>query len=42
LIVLEAMKMETSIAAPAAGTVAKVEVAPGDSVAAGQSLAIVE
>jgi acetyl-CoA/propionyl-CoA carboxylase biotin carboxyl carrier protein len=42
LMVLEAMKMETTIAAPSAGKVSKVEVAAGDPVAAGQSLAIVE
>ena len=42
LLVLEAMKMETTIAATTAGTVVKVEVAAGDPVAAGQSLAIVE
>jgi biotin carboxyl carrier protein len=42
LFVLEAMKMETTIAAPAEGQVVKVEVAIGDSVAAGQTLAIVE
>ena len=42
LMVLEAMKMETSIAATSEGTVIKVEVAPGDTVAAGQSLAIIE
>lgn len=42
LIVLEAMKMETSIAATSDGTVAKIEVTAGDTVAAGQSLAIIE
>lgn len=42
LMVLEAMKMETTIAAPTEGAVTRVEVAPGDTVAAGQSLAIVE
>ncbi|MCA1708905.1 MAG: carbamoyl phosphate synthase, partial [Actinobacteria bacterium] len=42
LLILEAMKMETTISAPGAGKLLKVEVAAGDSVAAGQSLAIVE
>ena len=42
LMVLEAMKMETTIAAPSAGKVSKIEVAAGGSVAAGQSLAVVE
>lgn len=38
LIVLEAMKMETTITSPAAGKVAKVNVAVGDSVQGGQIL----
>jgi biotin carboxyl carrier protein len=38
LVVLEAMKMELAVAAPAAGTVAAVLVAPGDLVARGQAL----
>ena len=38
LVVLEAMKMEHRIEAPAAGTVATVRVAPGDVVAAGATL----
>ena len=38
LVVLEAMKMEHRIEAPAAGTVATVRVAPGDVVAAGTTL----
>jgi acetyl-CoA/propionyl-CoA carboxylase biotin carboxyl carrier protein len=42
LVVLEAMKMETTIAATSEGTVVKLEVSPGDTVAAGQSLAIIE
>jgi len=42
LMVLEAMKMETTIAAPSPGKVSRIEVGAGDSVAAGQSLAIVE
>ena len=36
LLVLEAMKMETSVTAPVAGKVAAVKVAAGDSVQAGQ------
>ena len=42
VMVLEAMKMETTIAAPSAGKVSKVEVGAGDPVAAGQSLVVVE
>ena len=38
LVVLEAMKMEHRIEAPAAGTVGDVRVAPGDVVAAGATL----
>ncbi len=38
LIVLEAMKMEHSIAAPADGKVAKVHYAPGDLVEEGAEL----
>jgi biotin carboxyl carrier protein len=36
LLVLEAMKMETSVTAPVAGKVAVLNVKPGDSVQAGQ------
>jgi methylmalonyl-CoA carboxyltransferase small subunit len=36
LVVLEAMKMETNITAPAAGKIAAVRVAQGDAVQAGQ------
>jgi methylmalonyl-CoA carboxyltransferase 1.3S subunit len=39
LLVLEAMKMETNITAPAAGKVAAIKVAPGESVASGQIVA---
>ncbi len=38
LLVLEAMKMETSVTAPVAGAVAAIKVNPGDSVQAGQIL----
>jgi methylmalonyl-CoA carboxyltransferase 1.3S subunit len=38
LLVLEAMKMETNIAAPVAGRIAAVNVAQGDSVKRGQVL----
>ena len=38
LLVLEAMKMETSVTAPVAGTVAAIKVKPGDSVQSGQVL----
>jgi methylmalonyl-CoA carboxyltransferase small subunit len=36
IMVLEAMKMETNVAAPGAGKVKSVRVAPGDSVKVGQ------
>ena len=42
LIVMEAMKMEHSIAAPHAGTVAEIAVAQGDAVAAGDILVRIE
>jgi glutaconyl-CoA/methylmalonyl-CoA decarboxylase subunit gamma len=38
LMVIEAMKMETSIAAPTPGTISSIEVAVGDSVREGQTL----
>jgi biotin carboxyl carrier protein len=41
VIVLEAMKMETTIAATADGTVSEVLVSPGETVGAGQVLAVV-
>jgi propionyl-CoA carboxylase alpha chain len=41
VLVVEAMKMEHQIAAPAAGVIAELRVAPGDQVAAGDVLAIV-
>ena len=40
--VLEAMKMEQPILSPVAGTVAKVEIAAGDRVKAGQVMIVVE
>ena len=39
LVVLEAMKMETNITAPAAGKIATLRVAQGESVQAGQIVA---
>ena len=42
LMVLEAMKMELAVSAPAAGTVTSVMVRPGDLVARGQVLAEVD
>jgi acetyl-CoA/propionyl-CoA/long-chain acyl-CoA carboxylase, biotin carboxylase, biotin carboxyl carrier protein len=42
LLVLEAMKMETAIAAPRAGTVAAISVVAGDTAAAGQVVATIE
>ncbi|MGH2786354.1 MAG: acetyl/propionyl/methylcrotonyl-CoA carboxylase subunit alpha [Actinomycetota bacterium] len=41
LMVLEAMKMETTITSPAAGRVVEIRVEPGQSVRAGEILAIV-
>ena len=42
LVVLEAMKMETTITAPSAGRIAEVRVAPGQSVGAGEVLVVVD
>ena len=39
VVVIEAMKMEIPVVAPEAGTVATIEVAPGDEIAAGDVLA---
>ncbi len=39
ILVLEAMKMEVSVAAPASGTIAEMAVKPGDQVVIGQVLA---
>ncbi|MGH9165117.1 MAG: biotin carboxylase N-terminal domain-containing protein [Acidimicrobiales bacterium] len=40
--VLEAMKMETNVAAGVGGTVVEISVRPGDAVAAGDQLAVIE
>jgi acetyl-CoA/propionyl-CoA carboxylase biotin carboxyl carrier protein len=42
IVTLEAMKMEHVVGAPVGGRVSEVSVAPGDQVARGQPLAIVE
>lgn len=42
LLVLEAMKMNTPVVAPADGKVSKLHVAPGDTVEEGQALVDVE
>lgn len=42
LLVLESMKMEIAIAAPAAGTVAEILVGEGDTVEEDQALIILE
>jgi biotin carboxyl carrier protein len=42
LVVLEAMKMEHELLAPAAGTVSELLVAEGDQVDAGAALAVIE
>jgi len=42
LVVLEAMKMEHSLSAPWAGTVAAVAVKPGDRVEEGVELVVLE
>lgn len=42
VLVLEAMKMETTIAAPLGGLVKKLTVSTGDGVSAGQVLAVIE
>ncbi|MEQ9380104.1 MAG: biotin/lipoyl-containing protein [Pirellulales bacterium] len=41
ILILEAMKMETPINAPAAGTITDIAVAPGDQVSGGQLLAAI-
>ncbi|MGC2162335.1 MAG: biotin/lipoyl-containing protein [Silvibacterium sp.] len=42
VVVIEAMKMQNELKSPKAGKVAELRVAPGDTVAAGDVLAIVE
>ena len=42
MLVLEAMKMEHQILAPADGRLAEMRVAPGDQVQAGDVLAVVD
>ena len=42
LLVVEAMKMETAVAAPKAGTVTKVAVSEGDVVAVGDLLVCID
>ena len=42
VIVMEAMKMEIPIVAPATGTLKEIKVAPGQAVEAEQVLAIIE
>ena len=42
VVILESMKMEIAVAAPADGVVAAISVAPGDHVARGQLLAELE
>ena len=42
LLVIEAMKMENEVAAPRDGTVQEIRVQPGQTVEAGELLAVVE
>lgn len=42
VVVIEAMKMQNELKAPKAGKVAEIRVAPGDTVAAGEVLAVIE
>ncbi len=42
LVILESMKMEIPLAAPAGGTVTEILVEVGDSVAEGQQIAAIE
>ena len=42
VVVIEAMKMQNELKSPKAGTVAELRVAPGDTVVAGDVLAVVE
>jgi len=42
VIVMEAMKMEIPIVAPASGTVKEIKVSPGEAVEAEQTLAVID
>jgi biotin carboxyl carrier protein len=42
IVVIEAMKMQNELKSPKAGVVAEMRVAPGDTVAAGDVLAVIE
>jgi len=42
VVVIEAMKMQNELKSPKAGTVAEMRVAPGDTVTAGDVLAVIE
>lgn len=42
VIVMEAMKMEIPVVAPAGGTIKEIKVAPGQAVEAEQVLAVIE
>jgi biotin carboxyl carrier protein len=42
VVILEAMKMEHTVATPVAGTVTEIGVRAGDQVTRGQALAVVE
>jgi biotin carboxyl carrier protein len=42
IIVMEAMKMEIPVVAPAAGTIHEIKVAPGDMVDSEQVVAVIE
>ena len=42
IVILEAMKMENSVNADKAGVIAQIKVAPGDSVSAGDIVAVIE
>jgi biotin carboxyl carrier protein len=42
ILVIEAMKMQNELKSPKDGRVAEIRVSPGDTVAAGDTLAIIE
>ena len=42
VVVIEAMKMQNELKSPKAGRVAEIRVAPGDTVSAGDVLAVIE